>query len=92
MALQKLEDRAQSLADELARERDASGTEQLDALREVLEASFSLKQELIREDLQDMELELSKLRELVDQRHRARDRIVARRLVQLTGQDEHSQW
>lgn len=61
-------------------------------LKRLLAELFRLKQELMRGDVENMEKELAKLRELLEKREANRDAIIAHRLTNMTGEIDPMKW
>jgi hypothetical protein len=57
-----------------------------------LTEAFSIKQELMRSDVAEIEQELERLRALVDQRERNRAAIISQRMRELAGELDGVQW
>jgi hypothetical protein len=88
----KLENRSRRLARGLAQESGAGRDAVMAELRDVLDRSFQIKQELMRMDVQEMAEDLEELRSLIDKRQDNKDALIQRRLKELTGDDEELTW
>ncbi|MCX7590544.1 MAG: D52 family tumor protein [Kiritimatiellae bacterium] len=78
---------------ELARHADKEAREtHLAKLRQVLESAFDARQDLMRWELQRLEQELGRLRQMLEQRERHRSEIIENRLKELTGDTDLVKW
>lgn len=93
MVLQKqFDEKSAQLAAEYRRvQGDAKGAVMAE-LRKVLEAAFNLKQELMKKDVQQMQEELGRLKDLIDKRQENRDAIIGKRLGELTVETGYLEW
>lgn len=64
----------------------------VEALRRTLAEAFVVKQELMKESVADMEVELNELKGLVERREKHREGIILRRIADLTGEKEELDW
>ena len=62
------------------------------AIGRTVESAFEKKLVLQKAELSALEREVEELRDLLRKRETARDEVIARRVQELTGDDEHLEW
>jgi hypothetical protein len=72
--------------------KDESKSPTVNTLKATLGDAFDVKQELLKKDIEGMSQELAKLRVLVGKRSESREAIIAKRLDEMMGEDEHLRW
>jgi len=75
--------------------RDATGKEreqEMAKLRKTLDETFDIKHTLMKEDVALMEEELGNLKDLIGRREQNRAAIIARRVSELTGEEDDLEW
>ncbi|MDE0840143.1 MAG: hypothetical protein OSB41_13970 [Kiritimatiellae bacterium] len=89
---QKLETKAYDQADALRRASPEETNVKRAEVVETLGACFEIKQELMRQELTKMEVELSSLRELIEKREKNKNFIIKGRTEQITGESDPLRW
>ena len=88
--------RLEVTADRLAREIRLAGDDRKQQLQQSLHETaasiFDIKQDLMKDDVEQMGRELALLKELVNKREANREAIVNRRVTDLVGDKSHLEW
>jgi len=92
VSLLRLERQAEALGANIRRTEGEARKQRMMELQRVLAESFAIKQELMKEDLEDLLRGVQRLRTLVEKREEHRQVIIRRRLMELTGNEEWTQW
>ena len=88
----KLDRQAEHMGEKL-RGEDVKDKEQASKeIREILEQSFELKQELMKMEVSGLEGEIQKLKEMVEKRQANKKAMIDRRVKELTGKEAELRW
>jgi hypothetical protein len=85
----ELDRKARETAGALQREQDPAKKAQIKAsLQAMVAEQFQVRQQRRAEEMKRLEDEVKKLRDALEKRERAKDAIIARRVAELTGEDD----
>jgi hypothetical protein len=85
----ELDRKARETAESLQREQDPAKKAQIKASLQALVAEqFQVRQQRRAEEMKRLEDEVKKLRDALEKREKAKDAIIARRVSELTGDDD----
>jgi len=88
----RLERQAERKAKEVSLADDAEKGKLSKELRKMLEQAFDAKQELMIRDLSGMQAELKKLEEMISKRNEHREKIIQKKLNEMTLEENYLKW